>query len=102
MRPPGPEPGTWLMSTPISRASCRTDGAAGAAARRVAGGASAGWSVGLGDMAGDTGVVWAGAAVGTGRTRSVATPFSATSAGAGCATAGETGAGDVAVVCATS
>ena len=30
MRPPGPVPATWLTSTPISRASRRTDGAAGA------------------------------------------------------------------------
>ena len=38
MRPPGPVPGTWSMSTPSSRAIRRTDGAAGAdrqlAARR--------------------------------------------------------------------
>ena len=31
MRPPGPVPGTWRMSTPSSRARRRTDGAAGAA-----------------------------------------------------------------------
>ena len=30
MRPPGPDPGTCVMSTPISRASRRTEGAAGA------------------------------------------------------------------------
>src|SRR5215471_11888490 len=100
------------MSTPISRASCRTDGAAGAAARWAVGAASAGWGAGLGDTAGDTGVVWPGADVGTGTTRSAATPFSATgatdgpfrsavsaqgealSAGAGRAMAGEARAGE--------
>ena len=47
MRPPGPVPGTCVTSTPISRASRRTDGAAGAAvtcdaARRRRAGAAAG------------------------------------------------------------
>ena len=32
MRPFGPVPDTWLMSTPISRATRRTEGAAGAVA----------------------------------------------------------------------
>ncbi len=35
MRPPGPVPATWLTSTPSSRATRRTDGAAGAGLRRV-------------------------------------------------------------------
>src|SRR5262249_4799302 len=61
-------------------ASCRTDGAAGAAERRVAGGWSAGWGAGLGAMTGGTGVGRSGGTCGVGRTCSAAAPFSATGA----------------------
>src|SRR3989338_3984331 len=41
MRPLGPEPGTWEMSMPISRAKARTDGAAGTSLSGFAGWAAA-------------------------------------------------------------
>ena len=41
IRPPGPVPGTWCRSTPSSRASLRTEGAAGASGPRSAAGAVA-------------------------------------------------------------
>ena len=48
MRPPGPEPGTCWMSTPMSRANWRTDGAAETGSRSGAEGAGVGASVSTG------------------------------------------------------